>query len=778
MMAARLSGGLDRLLLAAAALLLAAGLGWQNGLGRADAVLYDAAVNALRHRPSPDIVIVAIDDRSLAQLGRWPWNRERDADLIERIAAQGPRAIGLDLLLSEPDATDPQGDRALAAALRRSGAVVLPVFMASLSSRGYDAVPPIPPLAEAAGALGHVSVEMDPDGIVRSVFLREGARGRWYDHFAVALLRAAGHGDAVRTLPGRHEHGGAPAAPPADDGFWHRDNWAHIAFAGPPGTYRTVSAADVLSGKAAADAFRDKIVLVGPTAIGLGDVYPTPVSGQSIPMSGVEISASIADDLLAGRMRMRALPWQSAAFALAMVALLLPGLWLASPRRALALTAALMVATAAVGFLALHAGLWLPPGAPLAVMLLLYPLWVWRRLEAAVAYLGAELDRLHRHDPVLPRAAPAAGDLVDRRIEALRQAADQLRALHLFIASTLESLPDATLVAGDDGAVLLGNRAAARYFGLPPAELRGAALGRLLRGLRPLQAGAAAVGTPLERLDTGALGLECRDDRGGEFLYKRIASPGLPGRGRVWIVCLVDLHALRQAERKRDEALRFLSHDMRAPQTSIQTLLDLYEADSDSLPQHELLARIRAHAGRTLELAEAFVQAARVESMPFGTEPLDYSDIVLDAVDACWEQAEARRIRLRTALPPNGAWGEGNRTLLARALINVVSNAIKYSPPGSPVDCDVRPVQGGWCLAVRDRGRGIDEAGRARLFEPFARLGGEGDGEPPGIGLGLTFTKTVVERHGGRVEVDSRPGEGTEFRLCLPGSAQPEDGGA
>ncbi|XAH25041.1 CHASE2 domain-containing protein [Xylophilus sp. GW821-FHT01B05] len=756
-----------------AGLAMAAVLGWQVGLGRADRALYDLFSAIAPPAPSDEVVIVAIDERSLAEVGRWPWPRDVHADLVERISAQSPAAIGLDLLLSEPD-PDPAVDRRLAAALQRSGRVVLPVFTVRLPGGVVQPMLPVAPLAAAARALGHVSVEADADGVVRSVFLREGQGGRWWEHFSVALLQVAGR-PLPTLLPGRR----APPAAASDGGdaaTWRRDHWMHIAFAGPGGSYRTVSAADVLHGDVPDGLFRNRVVLVGAASSGLGDVYPTPLTGHALYTPGVEVSANIAGDLLAGSGRLAALPWQSALFSLAALVLFVPVLWRFSPRRSLLQTAAVVPLVLAASALALYLGrLWLPPVAALVVMAGMYLVWNWHRLETATNFLDAEVSRLRQGDLLLPTAdadaqqgvqyGAAQGDLVDRRVRALARAAHDLRALHRFVAAVLDSLPDIALVAAEDGQILLANQAAAGYFGQDAAALRGQDLSALLRQLLPQPGAELRDAQGRIHLARAAQGTECRDQRGAEFLLKAGPAADFGGAVRTWIVSLVDITQLRQAERKRDEALQFLWHDLRSPQAAVLALLELHAADPADLPAPELLSRIRRQVERTHALAEGFVQLARAESVALQREPVDLADVLLDAVDDCWSLARAGQIELHNALPEGAALVQGDRGLLTRAAVNLVHNAVKFSRPGTRVDCSLQRSADRWCLAVRDQGPGMAPAERERLFERFAR-GKEPRAE--GVGLGLAFTRTVAERHGGQLVLDSTPGVGSEFRILLP----------
>ena len=137
---------------------LAIVLGAMAGLGRIDLVLYDA-VQSMRTRPVPDdIVIVAIDDDSIAAIGRWPWRRAILATLLDRIAATRPRALGVDVILSEPDERDPRGDAALAAVLAANPGVVLPVAAQARAGPVPQALLPARLFLDAGVRLAHVHV--------------------------------------------------------------------------------------------------------------------------------------------------------------------------------------------------------------------------------------------------------------------------------------------------------------------------------------------------------------------------------------------------------------------------------------------------------------------------------------------------------------------------------------------------------------------------------------------------------------------------------------------
>lgn len=271
---------------AALACLLLAG----DWLWRVDTFIYDQLLFG-RARPAPDdVLIVAIDDHSLEQLGRWPWPRRTHAELVDVLTAAGARAIVFDVAFAEPGPRD--DDDRLARAVRRSGKVVLPVML----ERNADGSPvealPIPALS-AAAALGHVDVEADPDGTTRALYLRAGiGDARWPALPLAALMLEGDARPAVRNSPAK--------TPPARSLAWVRNGRVLIPFAAGLGHPRTASYVDVLRGRLPSERIADATVFIGATAIGLGNALRTPGSAGE-PVAGVELMASAFDSLREAR---------------------------------------------------------------------------------------------------------------------------------------------------------------------------------------------------------------------------------------------------------------------------------------------------------------------------------------------------------------------------------------------------------------------------------------------------------------------------------------------
>ncbi len=289
-----------RLVLGGILILLALGATRQSWFSSLDGFVYDRFIGYLDTPVTEEIVIVAIDPKSLTLLGRWPFPRKMHADLLKAIARGKPAVVGVDINFAEPDQEHPQDDLALVRAARDAGNTVFPVVLEQYSpDGGLRESLPFPALREAAAALGHVHVELESDGIARSVFLVAGLdRPRW-PAFSLAMARVAGDWPQSRGFP---RSGETPAYRELSPEVWRNHRQVLIPFPAGSQDLDRVSYADVIQGKVAPEHFRDKYVLVGATAAGLGDNIPTPVSARGRPVWGVEFNAWVLNALLQNRL--------------------------------------------------------------------------------------------------------------------------------------------------------------------------------------------------------------------------------------------------------------------------------------------------------------------------------------------------------------------------------------------------------------------------------------------------------------------------------------------
>lgn len=370
---------------AAAAWLTATAPTW-----RFDAWLYDRLLPLVAPPVDDGIVVVAIDDASLAALGRWPWPREVHAQLVRRLDEAGVRGIGFDVMFAAPDREDPAGDAALAAAIRASGKVVLPVLVDSPRDGVLAEVLPMAPLIDASAGLGHVELDLDRDGVARGAWLYAGLGSAHWPSLALALRNLHAPTRRSASLPGRRDRDSTEQPSP---GRWNRDYRILLPYA-EPADFRHVPFVAVLEHAVPAAALRDRWVLVGATAPGIGRRLRAP--GRAQPMTGVEYHANLLNTLLLGR---AITPLDAPRQRLLTIALALLPLLLHRPghgwrRPWLAAAAAALLALAASALLLVHARLWFAPGATLAVLAAGLAAWLPMRLRHGRRAAGGRLSRL------------------------------------------------------------------------------------------------------------------------------------------------------------------------------------------------------------------------------------------------------------------------------------------------------------------------------------------------------------------------------------------------
>ena len=434
---------------------------------------------------------------------------------------------------------------------------------------------------------------------------------------------------------------------------------------------------------------------------------------------------------------------------------------------------AMELVLAAAAALQLGFGLRMGPVAALAGLALCYPWWILYRQEARLRHLGDEFARMAADPQALPRAlAPWRTEKsADARMLSLSMAAENLRSLYEVLDTNLQSLPDAVVVTDARGNVTQANRAAASRFGLADAdEMNGRRFEPLLREFLSAR-GATLALPPLEgeHAQRRRFELETALDSGCDLLVKGCPRFAPHGGFAGWTFSIVDIGSVREVQRKREEALAFISHDIRAPQSSILAMIELQRSGLKDAPEaSELLPRIELLAQHSLKLAEDFLSMARAESRSDELEPFDLRDVVDEAVDQLWAKAKARQMALHVELPREPCVLAIDRALLIRAVSNLIDNAVKFSPRQTAIHVACESLGDAYRISVRDQGPGIPDGQAGLIFDKFKRLGKSGAGHADGMGLGLAFVAAVAERHGGHVCVESAEGGGATFSIMLP----------
>jgi signal transduction histidine kinase len=221
-----------------------------------------------------------------------------------------------------------------------------------------------------------------------------------------------------------------------------------------------------------------------------------------------------------------------------------------------------------------------------------------------------------------------------------------------------------------------------------------------------------------------------------------------------------------------------VSHDLRAPLTFIRgyaTMLMMVGNLNDK--QHDYLERILQGIEQMSDLIDDLLNLRRIEAgVGIGQEACRLGVVLVEAVDTMRARATAKGITLRLEPTDGSPTVVGDPTLLRQSIGNLVDNAIKYTQTGGQVSVGMRVNRSGEAVIhVTDTGIGIGSEEQPRLFEKFYRIKRRETGDIPGTGLGLALVKSIVERHEGRVWVESELNKGSTFYIALPIEAQAKD---
>jgi signal transduction histidine kinase/CHASE2 domain-containing sensor protein len=790
-----------------------------------------ASVNMLfrfrgRVAPPEDIVIVAIDDASLQEVGSWPWPRSVMASVLDRISAAHPRAIGLDVVYAEPSA--PAQDDLLTESIRRNGRVVLPAQLTEAETTPDEAggpsqwLLPLPGMKTAAAATGHAHADPDVDGVLRTVQLSKADdRGERLWAFGLETLRVAeglppgAVKEEERELRvGRYRIAVHNETEKSDipGVTLVRPDEMIINYLGPPRTFPYYSIADVLRGGVPASSFENKIVLVGAVAQTLGDTRVTPyisyadgVRQGGVGMPGVEVHANVIETMRRG-------VWLTprtdlAGFGVTLLVIICATLCVRALDgwRVVSGLGLLLVLIVGGSLYVFDHNFVMPPLVPMTVgFFTVGPLLLLQGSLAASRDLDRKLVRLAGiQKRFIPRGQSGGSDAtgdnasaglphnVAWKLRAVDEITELLVARVGFMNQVFTSMTDGLLVADTAGRIIFANPAAQRFRGGAGHEaLTGRSLEELFGDGEVIDRdtlGEMVRGALDGRVTSVEVELSGREDRFYVLQFSAVLAgeadepesrggvsqaPGANTLGPAGLIVIItDVTKRRELERIQAETLQLVSHELRTPLTSIRALSDVllkFSVPEDE--SRESLKTIYSESVRMSDLINLYLDITRVETgaQVLSRAPVSANDLIVECVRAFGRAAAEKGIRLRTKLEEPAPTLSADRQLLTQALGNLLGNAVKYSPSGSEVEV-VSSSDGTHArIHVRDRGYGIPREFHERVFEKFYRLERDVRAEVVGTGLGLSLVREIVERHGGRVILESEPDAGSTFTIYLP----------
>jgi PAS domain S-box-containing protein len=338
----------------------------------------------------------------------------------------------------------------------------------------------------------------------------------------------------------------------------------------------------------------------------------------------------------------------------------------------------------------------------------------------------------------------------------------------------IQSLPDGIITVNGGLLVTDLNRAGERLTGLPREEALGMHCGEVLQSslcgqecpLKTAMASGEVVSREAilqnhrgQRIEVMLAAAALRDDQGN--LLGGVES-------------FRDIGLFKRLENERRQLVGMFAHDLKTPVVAVSGLLrrlgqgkvgELGEA------QAAYVETIRQEITRLEKLINNFLDYVRLDLhiiTPL-TSAIQVEEQCQEALEQIHPLAEAKKVTLQAKFPPEPVVLQADPLLLQRALANLLENAIKYSPPQSPVILEVRDLGADVQLSVQDQGPGIPIEDQQHLFEMLYR--GKSAGREGGLGLGLAIVKRIVDAHGGHIWVISEARQGTTFYFTLPRSA-------
>ena len=798
-----------------------------------DWLLYDNAMSFSQLMPADDIVVIDIDDKSISQLGRWPWPRKVHATLLDKLSLAKSQVVVFDVLFPELDSENYQSDLQFAQAIKRHGSVILPVYIETLGLQGQviESTPHGLFYAEVL-ALGHAHLYAESDGVIRGVFLKEGVGTPYWPHLSLAL---ANHLNKTTTstlwsIPGSRAEDQSNTVPTVGI---TRDFHNLIPMPASNQGLRHYSYTDILSGAVDLNKLQGKIVFVGSTAAGLGDVLATPVGS----MNGVELNAWVFQALRNNQLIQTLSPLKLGIITFLSVLLLVLILGRLSPRLFLILSILSIAAISGAAItLLLFRNIWLPPVSAIIGIVAFFPLWSWLRAESILRFLREEIETLSKAniaqkntsdrqqtaqyfleqtgilDPLTKQKTPKGElaiqalfsehkqnldsdfwqkqiekhttntafshrdykgvEVIARTISQLSTIKENDKKNRQLIEKSLSRLQDAVCISDLCGEITFSNNRFELWFQQENKS------DNLLDSLKSLQLKSGITWPQAlsklyqtNKLFTDEATLTNRSHQ--QFLCQASLVSINVEHADTLILTFTDITQLKAAENARAEALSFLSHDLRSPMVSVLAILDRHRSESSTQLSNDSVQHIESLVRKNLDYAESFLQLSKADALlKTNMSPCDLHAVLDAAYVQAMALAASKSIKVVTERCDDDVWVLGDSSLLERALNNLISNAVKFSPEGSQIRLSLTKHEQEALLSVEDQGSGIDKQDQATIFDRFTRL--ESTAGTEGAGLGLNFVATVAKKHLGEVSLNSELTLGSTFTLHLPALSEQE----
>lgn len=359
-----------------------------------------------------------------------------------------------------------------------------------------------------------------------------------------------------------------------------------------------------------------------------------------------------------------------------------------------------------------------------------------------------------------------AHDITERRRqeELLLESEKRLRLI-------LQSMPVGVVIGSENGRIASINNKMEEMFGYRDEDLSGQSLRLLFPGV----SGASDedfIDHLQETSSAGSIELDgCRKD--GSSFPAQLAVSHFFMQGELKpLIVIADITSRREVERMKQELVSMVSHDLKTPLTTLVIVFQLLK--NGTLGQLNEKGKLRVSSleqevARLMSLIGNLLDLDKVEAsggVTIRKEVMSFEAIILQSLMSVGYLAEKNGIQLASTVTPCEAFADSAG--LVQVVVNLLANAIKFSPSGSTISVSAEPVEGGVRVSIQDQGRGIPSEKLTTIFDRFKQVENKDRSEKMGSGLGLAICKSIVEGHGGKIGVTSTEGHGSTFWFFIP----------
>ncbi len=361
----------------------------------------------------------------------------------------------------------------------------------------------------------------------------------------------------------------------------------------------------------------------------------------------------------------------------------------------------------------------------------------------------------------------------ERRIEALKALTDAVLSERSLMGSVMDSIADGVILTDVVGTIRLLNPKACAILRQRTEDAIGRNAVDFVQQFEPVSVEVmkAQFRKIVEQgvTVTTEIQLSLPTTRFYELSLAPVRSPDGLVHGIVAV--LSDITHLKELDRMKTDLMSMVTHEIRTPLATVRGFAQiLLKGGAGPAKTSEFLEIIHRQSNRLVNLVNDFLDITRIESgrQKVSRGPVNLDKLVRNVLADLKPLADEKDILLRYAAPAVVPEIYADRNLIEQVLINLLSNAVKYSARGAWAEVVLRPRDEMWAVSVRDNGLGIPEQALPRLFEKFYRVRCDDRKDIIGTGLGLSLVKQIIDVHGGGIEVESKHGEGSDFRFTIP----------